>query len=277
MTVARQMNRSRAVLLALLVFSLPPAAADSPSGLALGGEEVESFLATAEVVKLKTLPVGVTSSSKATLSDRGRVLHAVWKTIDEHRQMIRFADGTFELNFRDTYKHEVAAYELDKLLGMGLVPPTVERKVRGQRGAMQLWIEEAMTEFDRRQRGLKADDPVQWNRQMHKVRLFHQLTYNTDFNNIRNILVTQDFRIFAIDHSRAFRLHEELMGEADLERFSRSVLDRLASLDEKLLKQGLGRWLTKRQIAALLERADLILARAEKLTAERGEKVVLYP
>ena len=32
-------------------------------------------------------------------------------------------------NLKDHYKNEIAAYELDKLLGLGMVPPTVERKI----------------------------------------------------------------------------------------------------------------------------------------------------
>ena len=116
-----------------------------------------------------------------------------------------------------------------------------------------------------------------WNEQMYKVRLLHQLTYNTDFNNIRNILIDPDFRIYAIDNSRAFRVHHKLLAERDLKRFSRLVLERLRGLRRELLRERLGQWLTDAQIEALLKRRDLILARAERLIAEQGEKAVLYP
>ena len=112
---------------------------------------------------------------------------------------------------------------------------------------------------------------------MYKVRLLHQLTYNTDFNNIRNILVDPDCRIYAIDNSRAFRVHHKLLAERDLKRFSRLVLERLSGLRRELLRERLGQWLTDAQIEALLKRRDLILARAERLIAEQGEKAVLYP
>jgi len=41
-------------------------------------------------------------------------------------------DGTFEANFSDSYKFEFAAYELDKLLGLGLVPPSKLVAERGE-------------------------------------------------------------------------------------------------------------------------------------------------
>ena len=38
------------------------------------------------------------------------------------------------------YKREVIAYEVDKALGFGLVPPTVERTLNGEVGSVQMWI-----------------------------------------------------------------------------------------------------------------------------------------
>ena len=43
--------------------------------------------------------------------------------------------------FWQSYKSEIAAYELDKLLKMDMVPPTVERQLHGANGAAQLWVE----------------------------------------------------------------------------------------------------------------------------------------
>jgi len=153
----------------------------------------------------------------------------------------------------------------------------IERSIDGKTGSLQLWVEGAMTDADRKQRGLEDREPDRWNQQIYKVRLMHQLTYNTDFRNIRNVLVDPEFQVYAIDFSRAFRTQTFLMAEKDLARFSRGALDRLAELDEPTLKQKLGRWLQARQISALLKRRDKILALAQKLVAEKGEAAVLYP
>lgn len=247
-------------------------------GLLIEGEAAEAFLRTAQVVERKSIGVGVTSSSRLTLSDGTRTLRAAWKTVDESRQGITsFAGGGFEVDFRDSYKFEIASYELDKLLGLGLVPPTVERRIKDETGSLQLWVEGAMTEWERMKKKVEVKDPERWNAQIYKVRLLHQLTYDTDYNNIRNVLVDPELRIYAIDFSRAFRGFDTLLSEKDLKRFSRSALEKLALLDRPLLDQKLGRWLTGRQIDALLKRRDTILALAKQRVAEKGEAAVLYP
>ena len=101
---------------------------DEPFGLPLSGDAAEAFLRSARVVKKKALAVGITHSDQYTLSDGTRTARAVWKTIDESKPGVtNFQGGGFVVDFADSWKHEVASYELDKLVGTGLVPPTVER------------------------------------------------------------------------------------------------------------------------------------------------------
>ena len=111
---------------------------------------------------------------------------------------------------------------------------------------------------------------------MFKIRLLHQLTYNTDRSNASNILIDPDWRLWTIDHSRVFRIKGELMGTKDLARFSPSVLGKLRGLTEKILEERVGRWLTNPQIEALLKRRDKLLELAEQRIAENGEAAVLY-
>jgi hypothetical protein len=109
---------------------------------------------------------------------------------------------------------------------------------------------------------------------MHRVRLLHQLTYNTDYRNPQNVLVDPAFRIHAVDSSRAFRIQKDLLAPKDLVRFSRATLEKLAALDRPALDAGLGRWLDGSQIAGLLARRDRILALAKERVAEKGEDAV---
>jgi hypothetical protein len=247
-------------------------------GLPLAGEEAEAFLRTAHVVARTPIGTGITRPDRVTLTDGTRTHRAVWKTIHERRMGLqRIEGGGLEFDFRDSWKSEVAAYELDKLLGLGLVPPTVERRIAGRTGSAQMWVEGALTEDDRKRKGLEAPDADAWNAQMHKVRLLHQLTYNTDYRNIRNVLVDAKFRVYAVDSSRAFRIQEDLLTPEDLVRFSRAVLERLAALDRPTLEARLGSWLDGRQIDGLLARRDRILALVKERIAEKGEEAVLYP
>jgi hypothetical protein len=250
---------------------------DEPFGLPLSGEAAETFLRTARVVKKKSLSVGITHSAQYTLSDGTRTARAVWKTIDEHKTGVTsFESGGFAVDFADSWKHEVAAYELDKLVGTGLVPPTVERSFDRTTGSLQLWVEKAMTEADRKQRRIAPPEIEAWNRQIYGVRLLHQLTFNLDAKNIRNVLSDPAFRVYAVDFSRAFANYDDLRAEKELARFSRQALERLRALDRPTLDAKLGRWLNGRQIAALLKRRDKIVALAERLVVENGESAVLY-
>jgi hypothetical protein len=253
----------------------PPPLAE---GLPLAGEEAEAFLRAAHVLSRTPIGTGITRPDRVTLTDGKRTHRGVWKTINERRLGLQRLDGGgYEFDFRDSWKSEVAAYELDKLLGLGLVPPTVERRLAGRTGSLQIWVEAAMTEDDRMRKGLEAPDAAAWNAQMHKVRLLHQLTYNTDYRNVRNVLVDPQFHIYAVDSSRAFRIQEELLTPADLVSFSRAALDRLAALDRATLEARLGAWLGGRQIDGLLARRDRILALVKERIAEKGEEAVLYP
>ena len=139
-----------------------------------------------------------------------------------------------------------------------------------------MWVEHAMTEADRKERRITPPDPESWNRQMWGVRLLHQLTFNTDAKNIRNVLSDPTFRVYAVDFSRAFAIYDELRAPNELERFSRDSLEKLRALDRPTLDARLGHWLNGRQIATLLKRRDKIVALAERLVAEKGEASVLF-
>ena len=262
------------VLLLVWLTGGPVAGGDTPPADAA----IEDLLRRGRVVEIEPVGAGITRPQRLTLTDGERTIHAVWKTVDEYAPLKDFRDGRPpEIGFRDCWKHEVAAYRLDRLLGLGLVPPTVARRVRGTAGSAQLWIEGAMTETERRQRRLPATDTAAWNRQIYAVRLFRQLTHDTDFNNSGNLIIGEGFRVWAIDHSRAFKTQRKLIAADDLDRFPVAALERLRRLEAAELTAALGDWLTKGQRAALLARRDLIIERADRLVARHGAAAVLLP
>jgi hypothetical protein len=272
------MRRTIAVAALLWPTCVPSLPAQEANGLPLRGEAAETFLRTAAVVHKKALGKGITHSEQYTLSDGSQTHKAVFKTIDEFKRGISSLEGGgVYVDFADSWKHEVAAYELDKMIGLDLVPPTVERTFGRTVGSLQMWVEGAMTEADRKQRKIDPPDVGAWNEQMYKVRLLHELTYNTDARNINNVLIDPAFRVYAIDASRAFLAYDALRSEKDLTRFSRSALEALKALDRATLEARLGRWLRAPQIQGLLKRRDKIVALAARRVAEKGEAAVLYP
>ena len=133
-----------------------------------------------------------------------------------------------------------------------------------------------MSEAERVKKKIEVPDSEDWNRQMYKVRLFDNLIYNVD-RNLYNVLITKDYQIRLIDHSRAFRLVNTPRTPKDLTRFSKSLLERLQKLEKADLTTRVGKHLSQYQISALLQRRDAIVALAAALVAQQGEAAVLYP
>jgi hypothetical protein len=98
---------------------------------------------------------------------------------------------------------------------------------------------------------------------MQLVRLFDLLIYNVD-RNMGNLVITKDWRVWAIDHTRAFRLHRTLAKAANVTRCDRIVLEGLKKLDKENLKESVGRYLTNWERDALLSRRDEIVKLIEK-------------
>jgi hypothetical protein len=246
-------------------------------GLPITGVEAEEFLRTAEILEVESITErGVTQPKRVTLSDGSREVRAVFKTIDEYRPFKDLGDRRWP-NFRDSYKHEVAAYELDKMLGLDMVPPCVVRRVGSQKGSLCLWVEGAMSEVDRIQRKIQPPDVDAWNRQVQVLRTFLALIGDMDYKNLNNVLLDPDFKIYKIDSSRGFRTDKTVIDEHAITRLSRSLLDVLKQLQREEVQAGLGQWLDKGQVKGLMSRRDHILELIEERIAERGEAAVLWP
>jgi hypothetical protein len=240
------------------------------------GEAAEQFLLKARLVSMRNIPQGVTAPRRATLTLDGLTHDGAFKTIDESKSGYTQLQRGGEINFQDSWRTEIPAYEVDKIIGLGMVPATVERDLAGQHGSLQWWVASMMPEAERLKKKVAPPDTEAWNQQMFKVRLFDNLIYNTD-RHLNNILITKDFQIRLIDHSRSFRPFNELRAPKDLTRFSRSLLEGLQKLDEKDLSARVGKHLTPFQIRAVIARRDALVALAKKQIGERGEAAVLYP
>jgi hypothetical protein len=262
----------------MLALQTAPAVTQIPA-LPIAGVDAEVFMRTAEVVKVEDLDSkGITKPRKVTLADGEQTIEAVFKTVDTIHQKVTLTTGRTVFRLRDSYRHEIAAYELDKLLGLGIVPPTVERKIRRETGSLSLWVHGAMTEWHRAKVAkIPPPDPQDWNDQMFVIRLFMQLTWDTDYNNISNLLIDADWHIWKIDSSRAFRTDPKLRREESLTRFSRRILATLGELSRERLDERLGPWLDRKQLDALWARRTRILELATERVAEHGETAVLYP
>ena len=252
------------------------AAAQQPASSApqLSPAEIERFLSTAKMGARRAINVGVAGAEWAPMDD-GKVQHRGHiATIDVSKPTFTSVRGT-ELNFKDTWKFNVAAYELAKMVDFPLIPPSVERRVGGRAAAVTWWIDDAMMEGERMQKKLQSPDLEGWNNQMYAVRVFNQLIYNVDAN-LTNLLITKDWNLWMVDHSRAFRLQKTLENAKNLVKCDRKVLANLRELSKPLLTQNLGRWLIGPEIDGILARRDKIVEFFDKEIAAKGEAAVLF-
>jgi len=239
------------------------------------GEEIEAFLRKADIVALKTLDIGKTGPQKATLVLNGETRFGVFKTINESKDLMKFDDGRVDMNFQDNWKSEIAAYEIDKIIGLGMVPATVERTYKGVPGSLQIWVESMMSETEHMKNKQRAPADSRFNEMMHMTRLFDNMIYNPD-RNLGNLLITKDWEIILIDHSRAFRPAGMLKSPKDLDRFSHSLLEGITKLNQQNLTEKAGKYLPKNQISGMLKRRDAILELAKKTAAKNGERATFY-
>jgi hypothetical protein len=237
------------------------AAASAPP--ALSDAETERFLREAKVVRTKSIGKGVTGSVRATLTDGTLTHDAQIQTIEEKKTQFD-APGAAEFNFQDSWRFNVAAYRVDRLIGLNMVPVSVSRTWRMSPAAVTWWVDDVMMDEGKRLKDkVQPPNSALWNEQMQLVRVFDQLIYNVD-RNIGNLLIGNGWRLWAIDHTRAFRMHDTLKSPANITRCDRQVLARMKELNREELKRSIGDFVTDYEINGLLARRDKIVALIEK-------------
>jgi hypothetical protein len=235
----------------------------------------EEFLKAAEVVGQKQLTgdEAVTSPWVLTLK-LGDVTHrGLWKNVQGRPK-----------GYIDNWRYEVAAYRMDRLLGLNMVPPTVERRFQGDLGSCQYWIDDTMMLRDRVEKKIKMPSykVFGWNRATYLQRFFDNLIANDDRSE-GNILITKDWRMVLIDHSRSFRTADKLIftekhpqGPKLMSELPRAIVERAKALTFESIKGAVGDYLTDGEIKAVLVRRDLVLKEIDRLIKMNGEANTLY-
>jgi len=244
-------------------------------------EKWEEFLKTAEVVaqnKPFEKREAVTDPWVLTLEKDGVKNDAIWKDVAGRVK-----------GFMEGWKWEIAAYRLDKYLGLNMVPPTVEKRFRENRGSCQLWVTSMMSLKKKFEDEIKTPSyrVFNWNRAFYKQRAFDNLIANEDRHQ-NQYLITEDWRMILIDHSRSFRtskkftkklIYDEKYKEGPtfiMKQLPRALYEKIKSLNAEVIKGVVGEYLTDKEIEAVLLRKDLIVEWVEARIKKLGEDEVLY-
>ncbi len=242
-------------------------------------EKWEDFLQNAEVVEQNQMVSreAVTSPWVLTLEKDGVRKKALWKN----------PEGLMK-GFLENWKWEIAAYRLDKYLGLIMVPPTVERRFRGDRGSCQLWVDAKMSLKEKMEKNI--DTPsykvFPWNRALFLQRAFDNLIANQDRHQ-NQYLITEDWRMILIDHSRTFRtskkftsklIYSEKGKESKylMKELPRAFYEKLKALNQEIIAEVVGEYLTEKEAEAVLMRKDLMIQWIEDRIKQFGEDKVLY-
>ena len=238
-------------------------------------DEIERFLETAEIISDRPLHTGRSGPRKLVLEQDGVRVAAALNASDDVVRGVTRQLGHNVSGFHDYHLFNCAAYRLDRLLGLNRVPPSVPRDVGRTPGSVSLWIENTITEKDRRDRELQPPNQFRWNQQKKIMVVFDNLIGNVD-RNLGNMLIDRSWRLWFIDHTRAFITAPELTTPETLNRCESGLYTALQELDPEMVRDELSPFLTGPQIEAVLIRRDLILQRLEQEIDRLGRSVVLF-
>lgn len=239
------------------------------------GAQATTFLRQAEVLEVGPELDGTTRPHLLLLGAGDLRVHAIFRTVDRAQRRLVLENGAALDHFRDRYASEVAAYALDRLLDLRAVPPTVLREIDGTSGSVQLWIESSFSILDRRESGREPPDWDAYNHQVRQMSVFDNLINNVDRNQT-NAVIDGDWKVWYIDHTRAFLRGRRLYDPDRVVQVGRRLWQRLQEVPDARLRDTLTPYLGRHEIDDLLVRrgrlVDLIRSRIESL----GEAAVLF-
>jgi len=228
-------------------------------------EELEQLLRRGEIISSEYIGTGITKPKRLTIRYGEREEDAAFKYGDTNPGLeSRKSYISRRHDDADRYQYDPAAYRLDRMIDLQMVPVSVIRTVDSKEGTLGIWIHKAINERDRLEQNVAFGGYCAQDEQYRLRFLFDSLIYNED-RNLTNILWTRkDFQLRFIDHSLAFRGKTGRTKQYRKVKFRLSdVFERhLRSLNEENLTARLSSWLHPRQISAIVARRDMILKQA---------------
>ncbi len=175
-----------------------------------------------------------------------------------------------------SWRYEIAAAKLADLLGLDIVPPTVERPVEGVRGALQLFIEDGLSRRDQERLALRPPDETAFRQALDEIRVFEILTGDACGDMDDTLIQKPTWKVCRVDFSEAFPADPALDKACPLERCPRRLYERLLRTARSMVESRLKPYLSDSEINSLCERKNRVVARLQQLMIEKGERAVLF-
>ena len=184
-----------------------------------------------------------------------------WKLVKVTTKDVQVHAYFRELPKEENFVPELAAYKLDRMLGLGMVPVTVRRDIAGKEGTLQFVPAATMTERERVAVGRGSSTPCPLDKQVSTMSVFDTLIHNTARTPSTMVYSPDDWSLMLVDHENAFGVQQEW--SAYPEGVELSVGDQwrtaLQALDNETLRRGLGDVLDERRLSALASRRDALI------------------
>jgi len=230
-------------------------------------KDIENYLRTARVISDIIDPQAGRTEGWIISLDDGKIAR---------RGYFKHMNRTRPHFIPDSYKYEIAAYELNKLLNLDIVPPLVEREINGMKGSLQILIEDFMKESERKRRKIEPPDPINFQNTLEEINVFENLVYDECFDADDTFVQKKDWKVWRIDYSEAFAPFSDKMPGCKITRCSKKLYQNLMKLEDDVIKAKLTPYLNEEELNALLNRKKLIIEKIKQLIKERGEESVLF-
>ena len=214
---------------------------DRPGGLT--DDQLEEFLHAADVVAKEAPPLVREGTQLLTLQRSDVKLRALFITAP----------------LAGRWQNEVAAYRLDRLLGIDMVPVTVARTIDGTPGALQFWIEKTVSAAVTEREQLRLPRWCSLESQYQLMRAFDALMGNPARRSDNVMLGREDGLARLIDHAASFTASRRLDARVAKPSAGAELARRLRTLDVAKLAAAFGPLLDRAQLKAILARRDALL------------------
>jgi hypothetical protein len=187
-----------------------------------------------------------------------------WQLVQIETEDITVSAYFKEISEEEKFVPELAAFKIDRLLGLGMIPVTVLREINGKRGTLQFVPANTITERERVAKGETSDTPCPIDKQLQAMYVFDSLIGNSARNPSSMLYSSEDWLLMLVDHELAFDVEQEwpaYLSETELE-IGDQWRARLRELSDDLLQEELGDVLDSRRQQALYQRRDTLVESA---------------
>ena len=231
-------------------------------------KETEKYLKKARISNRR--PSGTRGDSYVVHLDVGGI---------KKRGFLKFSNYQRPREPTDSFMYGLAAYELDKLLDLNIIPPVVERTFNQGKASLQILVNLLWDEGERRLKNIVPPDPERFFNSLEEIKIFEYLVYDISLcqqSDLQDILITDEWKIWHVDFSQAFEPEPKLIEGCEITRCSRKLYENMRQIEDKKIKSKLKKYLNEDEIEALLKRKKLIIEMIQKLIEEKGEAAVLF-